>query len=213
MPEIKNVSKENQDLGMALRKRSADFLEFTDHVIQNTLKDLYPDLGDLIKYLAIEEIKNNNLPHREMLKERKKHYIYYGFKLYINKDVNELTKENGIEIQEEIVPENINELIGQTAMTGKITGRVRILNNKTEIPDLKEGEILVTAMTTPDYLPAMHKAAAFVTDEGGVTCHAAIVARELGKPCVIGTKIATKALKTGDLIEVDADNGVVKILR
>ena len=68
-------------------------------------------------------------------------------------------------------------------------------------------------MIKPDYLSAMKKAVAFVTDEGGITCHAAIVARELNKPCIIGTKIATKVLKDGDEVEVDADKGVVKILK
>jgi pyruvate,water dikinase len=68
-------------------------------------------------------------------------------------------------------------------------------------------------MTTPDFVPAMKKAVAFITDEGGITSHAAIVARELKKPCIIGAKIATRALKDGDLIEVDANRGVVKILK
>jgi len=62
-------------------------------------------------------------------------------------------------------------------------------------------------------LPAMNKASAFITDEGGITCHAAIVARELGKPCIIGTKIATKVLKDGDEVEVNADKGIVKIIK
>ena len=82
-----------------------------------------------------------------------------------------------------------------------------------EIPEVMEGEVLVAPMTTPDYLPAMKRATAFVTDEGGITCHAAIVARELKKPCIIGTKIATKVLKDGDLVEVDANTGTVKIIK
>ena len=68
-------------------------------------------------------------------------------------------------------------------------------------------------MTFPNFIPAMEKAAAFVTDEGGILCHAAIVARELKKPCVVGTNISTQILKDGDMIEVDADNGVVRILK
>ena len=72
---------------------------------------------------------------------------------------------------------------------------------------------MVTSMTTPDFLPAMERAAAFVTDEGGITCHAAIVAREMKKPCIIGTKMATKQLISGDAIEVDAVNGIVKIIK
>jgi pyruvate,water dikinase len=81
------------------------------------------------------------------------------------------------------------------------------------VPDFKKGEILVSAMTMQNYMPAMKKASAFVTDEGGITCHASIVSREMKKPCVIGTKIATQTLKNGDYIEVDADNGIVKILK
>ncbi len=65
-------------------------------------------------------------------------------------------------------------------------------------------------MTHPEFLSLMKQASAIVTDEGGVTCHAAIVARELGIPCVIGTKMATKVLKDGDEVEVDADKGIVK---
>ena len=70
----------------------------------------------------------------------------------------------------------------------------------------------MASMTRPEYIGAMKKALAFITDEGGVTCHAAIVARELQKPCIIGTKIATEVLKDGDLVQVDAVHGVVRIL-
>ncbi|MBU3965123.1 hypothetical protein KKA96_01965, partial [Patescibacteria group bacterium] len=68
-------------------------------------------------------------------------------------------------------------------------------------------------MTRPEHLMGMKKAGAIITDDGGITCHAAIIARELGIPCIIGTKIATKVLKDGDLAEVDADKGVVKIIK
>jgi len=71
---------------------------------------------------------------------------------------------------------------------------------------------LVSAMTHPEFLPIMKRACAFVTDEGGITCHASIVARELGKPCVIGTGNATKVFKDGDMVEVDGDNGHIKIV-
>ena len=73
-------------------------------------------------------------------------------------------------------------------------------------------DILVSPMTRPDFVPAMKIAGAVVTDEGGVICYAAIISRELGIPCIVGTKIATKVLHDGDLVEVDADNGVVRIM-
>ena len=77
---------------------------------------------------------------------------------------------------------------------------------------MNKGDILVSIASDPDIVPAMKKAAAIVTEQGGVTSHAAIVSRELGIPCVIGTKIATKVLKDGDIVEVDATKGTVRKL-
>lgn len=113
-------------------------------------------------------------------------------------------------------PENYsanNVLKGASASPGKAVGRARVELNATVLNrTIKPGEILVTSQTTPEFAPAMKKAAAIVTDEGGITSHAAIVSRELKKSCVIGTKTATQMLKTGDLLEVNADMGWVKKL-
>lgn len=76
----------------------------------------------------------------------------------------------------------------------------------------RHGGVLVTKLTTPDFLPAMERAAAMVTDLGGITSHAAIVARELHKPCIVGTKNATAVLRDGNTVEVDAEKGIVRIL-
>ena len=78
--------------------------------------------------------------------------------------------------------------------------------------NFQAGEILVANQTTPDFVPIMKKAAAIVTEQGGITSHAAVVSRELKKPCVIGTKIATKAFQTGDKIKVDANEGIAQKL-
>jgi len=107
----------------------------------------------------------------------------------------------------------VTELKGQVAYRGNVTGVVKIVKNVRAMTLVKEGDILVSPMTTPDFLPAMKKAAAFVTDEGGMMCHGAIVAREMKKPCIIGTKIATQVLHDGDIVEVDAEKGVVRILK
>lgn len=109
--------------------------------------------------------------------------------------------------------QDVKEIKGSVGCKGKVTGTVKLCKFSTEINKVGEGDVLVTAMTTPDFVPAMRKAAAIVTDEGGITCHAAIVSRELNKPCIIGTKIATKVLKDGDKVEVDANKGIVKILK
>lgn len=100
-------------------------------------------------------------------------------------------------------------LQGRPASQGRVTGRVRIVSDPAE-SEFKDGEILICQMTSPDYLPLMQKAAAIVTDEGGILCHAAIVARELGKPCIVSTGEATTKLHNGQEVEVDATEGVVK---
>lgn len=100
-------------------------------------------------------------------------------------------------------------LKGMVAFKGVAAGVVQIIKRKEDVAGFVEGNILLSPMTTPHYLPAMHKAAAFVTDEGGITCHAAIIARELKKPCLTGTKIATKIFKNGDRVVVDCDAGTI----
>lgn len=98
---------------------------------------------------------------------------------------------------------------GFAACKGHCTGMVRVITDARNIGDMKQGEILVAHMTSPDFTLGIKKAAAIITDEGGITCHAAIVSRELNIPCIIGTKNATRVLKTGEIVEVDADKGMV----
>ncbi|ASJ08683.1 phosphoenolpyruvate synthase [Thermococcus siculi] len=100
-------------------------------------------------------------------------------------------------------------LKGLGASPGIGAGKVVVIFDASEIDKVKEGDVLVTTMTNPDMVPAMKRASAIVTDEGGRTSHAAIVSRELGIPAVVGTKEATKVLKTGDYVTVDGTRGVV----
>ncbi|MGA8541985.1 MAG: phosphoenolpyruvate synthase [Thermoplasmata archaeon] len=100
-------------------------------------------------------------------------------------------------------------LRGFGASPGTASGIARILHGSVEMDKLKAGEVLVTTMTTPDMVPAMSQASAIVTDEGGMTCHAAIVSRELGVPCVVGTREATKVVAEGSEITVDGKAGTV----
>lgn len=109
-----------------------------------------------------------------------------------------------------VLEENLK---GQTAYGGKAKGRVKIINTMAEMAKMHSGNILVSRMTNPSIVPAMKKAVAIITDMGGITCHAAIVARELAVPCIIGTKVATQVLRDGDLVEVDADKGVVRKIK
>lgn len=102
---------------------------------------------------------------------------------------------------------------GLPASPGMAAGACHVITDPKDIDQFKEGEVLVTTMTSPDWVPAMKKASAIITDAGGMTCHASIVSRELGIPCVVGTKsrseAATSVLKTGQDITTDAQNGIV----
>jgi phosphoenolpyruvate synthase/pyruvate phosphate dikinase len=106
----------------------------------------------------------------------------------------------------------VNELLGDCACPGSARGLVKVINNPGEMRKMKEGNILVAHATNPDIVPAMKKAGAIVTDLGGMTCHAAIVSRELRIPCIVGTKHATKVFKDGEAVHVDATHGRIKKL-
>lgn len=100
-------------------------------------------------------------------------------------------------------------LKGETASGGIYSGKVKIIREISELGKIEKGDILVTTMTTPDMVPAMQRAGAIVTNEGGMTCHAAIVSREMGTPCIVGTEHATEMLKEGQMITVHATRGIV----
>jgi phosphoenolpyruvate synthase/pyruvate phosphate dikinase len=106
----------------------------------------------------------------------------------------------------------IKDVKGTPASTGEVIAKARVVFGSKQFSEFLDGEVLITEMTRPEFLPLMKKASAIVTDEGGLTSHAAIIARELKKPCIIGTKIATKIFKTGDVVKVDANKGIVEKL-
>ena len=106
--------------------------------------------------------------------------------------------------------ERVSELRGTIACKGRVIGTVRLILEQSDIPKVGVGDIIVTAETLPDYIIAMQKAAAFVTNQGGNTSHAALVEREMRKHCIMDTKIATQMFRDGDMVEVDADNGIVR---
>jgi len=103
-------------------------------------------------------------------------------------------------------------IYGNTASLGKARGTVKVVLRQSDFHKFNEGDVLITGMTRPEFVPLMKMASAIVTDEGGITCHAAIISRELSKPCVIGTQTATRAFKDGDLVEVNANHGYIKNL-
>lgn len=188
------------------------FKEIQARINFNSLKDLMFCTYEEVKAGLIEgkKIDRNNIKRR-----KKKFVIYYTQKKIFYYANEKAEKFLDSQIFSGFSTKRINKrkkmtIKGTVACIGKITGTVKIVLELSDMKKVKKGDILVASETTPDLLPAMKKASAFVTDEGGLSCHAAIISREMNKPCIVGTKIGTKVLKDGDLVEVDAQGGIVK---
>lgn len=172
--------------------------------------------GRDIKWLTPSEVKSALLhdkpPAEEQLSAREARCAMFfkdgKYRILEGEQAERFIKQK---LGESAASDNGSNLIkGASAFPGQVTGRVKIIMGQKDISKMKRGNILVAAMTTPDIIPAIKKAAAIITDEGGITCHAAIVAREFRIPCVVGTKIATRALHDNDLVRVDAAKGIIK---
>ncbi|MBU4375398.1 hypothetical protein KKH38_02760 [Patescibacteria group bacterium] len=153
---------------------------------------------------------DKKLSKKECSKRNSKIFIVYEknkkAEIFYENDAQEM-----LEMSAHAQSKTVKGVVASAGRKKKFTGIVRIVHNPAK-DEFNNQDILVTSMTRIEFVPLMRKAKAIITDEGGIACHAAIVSRELGIPAIIGTKIATQVLKDGDLVEVDADKGVVKIL-
>lgn len=209
-------------------KRMADFHEYRKKVFMNYFKFLNFVVKKIAKkkniksgdlsYLSFNEIidflkgKKTVTEVDRLQKMRKEHYIVKNFtgkeEIITGNFEKELKK-----LKKNIIEENVGkEIKGMAINGGVVKGEVVIIDQKTPLDNILSGKIIVTQMTSPDMTSVLKKAKAIVTDEGGLLCHAANIAREFGTIAIVGTKIATKVLKNGDIVEVDAEKGVVKIL-
>lgn len=220
VPENKNADLVFKQKILAIREKGEKFTERMDKIFL----EFWTKFGQKYKHLGLyltpkEAIKilNNKINKKELhlIGQRKNGCLMLNEKMFLFKDLEKILKRKKITLFQDknTGQENLNLIKGTIAQKGLVQGKVKIVLLKMEGVKVDQNDILVTSMTNPDYVPFMKIAGAIVTDEGGITCHAAIVARELKKPCIIGTKIATKVLKDGDLVEVDADTGVVKVLK
>lgn len=175
------------------------------------LKISREDFYTLLYEEVLDILHNKTQIDTKKIEERRNGYVY-GF---IDEKEILLVSEDFKTIESALIKKpdaDVKEIRGQIACKGNVVGIVKVVRGHEDFGKLSEGEILVVSMTTPDYMIIIKKAGAIVTDEGGLSCHAAIVSREFNIPCVMGTKIGTQVLKDGMKIEVDANNGVVKIL-
>jgi pyruvate,water dikinase len=196
------VVKNEEDIG-TVEVRVSDFLGY-DFINKQCLTE--EEIDELAEYgIKIENIYENYEDIEWGFdKDTKKLYILQArpittLKNRVKKEANSMGEKKELNVLTK----------GLSASPGIACGNVKNISNISEISRIEDGDVIVTVMTNPDMVPAMRRARAVVTDEGGRTCHAAIVSRELGIPCIVGTKTATETLKEGMSITVDATRGVV----
>ncbi|MFA6428441.1 MAG: PEP/pyruvate-binding domain-containing protein [Candidatus Buchananbacteria bacterium] len=214
IPGLTSIPASLRKAALAAREATEKYSSKRDQLFIVNLKRLFSKLGDQVKFLLPKEVFKQKVDQKiiKQLKERALGYIYYRDQVFAGQKFKNFFVEHDIQLTATVVSNKNGEVSGTIAYRGSIKGKAKIVFTVKDLVKIESGDVLVSPMTRPEYLPAMKKAAAFVTDEGGITCHAAIVAREMKKPCVIGTKIATQVLQDGDLVEVDANKGIVKIL-
>lgn len=214
---IGNTVGAGWDCSERVKKLLVDFRDNHDNIIylsneflKNKINEILPaKFSKYLKVLTLEEILNQDKINFNELEKRLKGYVYFAGKIYTC-SLEEFLKENSYYIEKE---EFGIKLQGRTAYGGRVEGNVNVVIKTSDFCKFQEGDILVTHMTTPKFTPIIKKSKGIITDEGGITCHAAIVARELKIPCVVGVKSATKRLKDGVKVVLNGDTGEVEIIK
>lgn len=218
LPEILKERVEFVRWFMYLRTECVDHMMLANSAFKSVLNSLVQKLDlpvEAVLHMTYEEIVSSlRLAKLSVEKELIMERLNNGYAYLIAPNASYLVTGKDVDILHELVipkrnEDKITELKGQIAFKGKVTGIARVILDRRQSKDLQEGEILVTTMTSPEFVPAMKLSGGIITNEGGILCHAAIMSRELRKPCIIGTKIATDAIKTGQKVTLDADRGVI----
>jgi phosphoenolpyruvate synthase/pyruvate phosphate dikinase len=195
--------------------------DFKDWQFSSSDEAAIQQVHEMVNKLKVSNPEDRDFLARELNSTFAHDYLCGYFETTISKefglwfiDYNRLLSEVINNSAQVLNSENNEELRGQIGCPGLARGRVHIVAfDQVTGTTLSSDEVLVCLMTTPEYLPLMQQAAAIITDQGGILSHAAIIARELKKPCIVGTKKATLVLHDGDLVEVDAEKGIVKTLK
>src|SRR3989344_2104311 len=184
-------------MGCYMLHRFLEVLELKSRIPKRFLEYLnYDEVKGLFSGKINKEILKKRYQETTLLRIQRRNYtLYSGLE----------AKERRKELESQMLKNGDNQIRGTTACWGKVQGRVKVIRDRNDFVKFQQGDILVAGMTRPEHVPLLKKAAAIVTNEGGITCHAAIVSRELNIPCIIGTKVATEVLKDGDLVEVNAN--------
>jgi len=197
------------------RKKTENLFNAVDLTLRKYTKLISRTTGissELVDFLTIDEVesylRSHKLPSEKELLNRSQ-----GLAFFCQGKSNKLISGDYYKkLQKYLVGSAKKELKGTSAYKGTAKGIARIILDPFKVKTFNKGDILITGMTRPEFLSLMKKSSAFITDAGGLLSHAAIVARELKKPCILATGNASKIIKDGDLIEVDANKGVIRII-
>jgi phosphoenolpyruvate synthase/pyruvate phosphate dikinase len=218
------INQEIKDIAVSLKKVGKRRFDMHNIYLDAFIKSrkLFEEIGRRLNLTLLEaknctlnELKEFLINKKEIPSQELENRIKYFKFVYEEDDFEIITRQDKDEKQDS----ETKEIKGQTAHPGYAKGNVRIVKETLNGPlidtinKFKEGEILVARTTSPDMIPAAKKAKAIVTDVGGLLCHAAIVSREFGIPCIVGTNTASRIFKDGDLVEVNADKGIVRKIK
>ena len=208
---------EGLDFGICWQDRRKAVIMQVNHSLDLFLWEIaqrttyqFNELKSLLSFEVAQIIQGKQIS-QSVIKQRDKYFVFW----YDKEKLSYLEGKSAKTIADKftIGKKNVQEIKGLVVSKGqKVRGKVRVIKSFQQLKSFKKGEILVTPMTSPEYVVAMRKAKAIITDGGSMTCHAAIVARELKIPCIVNTKMATKILKNGDLVEVSSERGYVKLI-
>jgi D-alanine-D-alanine ligase len=176
--------------------------------LRSNLPEKLRPYASVVKY---DEVVTMHFPEQWELEARMKGFVFYRGRLFAA-SLRDIARRYGL-ILSGSTQQFTGHLRGAIACRGRKRGLARVLFDSSQAESVREGDILITSMTTPDLGSALQHAAAFVTDEGSLSCDASLVARAMGKPFIIGTGCATEFVKDGDMVEVDADEGIVRVIQ
>ncbi|MFC1622561.1 PEP-utilizing enzyme [Patescibacteria group bacterium] len=206
LTKLKIKDKKEKERIDGLVKILDDAYKYNEEVVPN-VETYFIKLG--IRDLIYTEVGKKNI--KTVLKKRS--ILWLGREMLILpfKEASQIDKAITDAYKKYL--KNIKQIKGLSVSKGVARGKVKLITDLNKLGECKKGDILVTSMTRPQYNTFIKQVRAIVTDEGGLLCHASMLAREFDMPCIVGTKNATKILKNDQLIEVDADKGIVKIIR
>lgn len=153
-----------------------------------------------------------DFPHRDVKARQKRMFVpvdYKSYTIYTGRIADKFYRAYRTGDRDKSVRE-VKGIVGSRGTPGLFRAKVQILRGPNQVKSFKKGRVLVAELTSPDYIAAIRKASAIITDHGGLTSHAAVVAREFNIPCIVGTKNATQAFSNGDLVEINATRGIIK---